>query len=438
MKAKLNLLKEIFIFSLPIISGQIGQMLFGIGDIAVAGRYSSLAVAVIGLSHMVFATFMMMGIGVLLCTGPLASQIRGEGREDKTFLSNSFLVSFIISAILTPILYFNNLWIGYLKLNPELTPHVIEYIRWCSISLWPALIFQATKEYLQAMGKTYAPNGIILFYNIVNVGLNIVFMFGAYSIPEMGIVGSAAATLVCRILMAITVVAYMMKVCSFEFKINTVTIKRIFRIGLPISFTLLCEVLLFSTVSVLVGGMTLTASASQSLVINITSLTFMVPLAIGSAVSVLVGEQFGKKSLEGIKKYSQGAIILALLFQLLFAALYLAIPSSIIALATGDKAVIAYASALLFWVGLFQIPDGIQVVLAGVMRGLNETKIPMALGIVSYWIIGLPIGVYFAYTRKLEASGLWMGLAVGLTCMCILLGLFYNNRIKKLSHLASN
>jgi MATE family multidrug resistance protein len=438
MKTKLNLLKEILIFSLPIITGQIGQMLFGVGDIAVAGRYSSLAVAVIGVAAMVFATFLMMGIGVLLCTGPLASQIRGEGRKDNTFLSNSYSVSFILAVVLTPILFFNNLWIGLLNLNPELTPHVIDYLRWSAFSLWPCLVFQATKEYLQAMGKTYAANGIILFFNAVNILLNIAFMFGKWGIPEMGIVGSALATLICRVLMAVAVFVYMKAVCPFEFKIKAETIKRIFRLGLPISFTLLCEVLMFATVTVLVGGMTLTASASQSLVMNITSLTFMVPMAIGSAVSVLVGEQFGKKSLEGIKNYSQGAIILTILFQLLFATMYLTIPASIISLATGDTAVIGYASALLFWVGLFQIPDGIQVVLAGVMRGLNETKIPMIMGVVSYWIIGLPIGAYFAFSKGLEARGLWMGLAVGLTCMCVLLVVFYDNRVKKLSHLKNN
>lgn len=438
MKTKLNLLKEILLFSLPIISGQIGQMLFGVGDIIVAGRYSSLAVAVIGVAAMVFATFLMIGIGVLLCTGPLASQIRGQGRSDDTFLSNSYAVTFIVAAILTPILFFNNLWINLLNLNPELTPYVIDYLRWSSFSLWPALLFQATKEYLQAQGKTYAANGIILFFNVINIGLNIVFMFGAFGILEMGIVGSALATLICRILMAVTVIIYMRTVCPFVIKMNVTTIKRIFRLGLPIAFTLLCEVLVFATVTILVGGMTLTASASQSLVMNISSLTFMVPMAIGSAVSVLVGEQFGRRSLEGIKKYSQGAILLTVIFQLFFATLYLTFPSQIIALATGDTGVITYAAALLFWVGLFQIPDGIQIVLAGVMRGLNETKIPMIMGVVSYWMIGLPIGYYFAFKRNLEARGLWMGLAVGLTCMCVLLVIYYDNRVKKLSHLKNN
>lgn len=438
LKKNITTAKEILIFSLPIIAGQIGQMLFGVGDIMVAGRYSSLAVASIGVAATIFAPFLMIGIGVLLCTGPLASQLKGEGKNDPTLLFNAYYVSFFISLILSTILYFSDLYIGYFKLTPEITPHVITFLQITSISLFPAFVFQATKDYLQAQGQIYAPNAIILFYNVVNVLLNIFFMFGYGSFEGFGIKGAAIATCICRFLMAITVFLYMRSVTPFKIEQNTESIKKILKLGTPIAFALLCEVLIFSVVTVLVGGMSLVAGAAQSLVINITSLTFMVPLALGSAISVLVGEQFGKKSLEGIIRYSLGAITLVLILQVIFATTYLLIPNQVMGLATTDMPVILYGSALLFWVGIFQIPDGVQVVLSGVMRGLNETKIPMILGLISYWIIGLPIGAYLAYREGMEARGLWIGLAIGLTCMCILLVSFYNNRIKKLRRTIQN
>ncbi len=424
--------KEILIFSLPIIAGQIGQMLFGVGDVMVAGRYSSLAVASIGVAATIFAPFLMIGVGVLLCTGPLASQLKGEGKKDPTLLFNAYYVSFFIALILSTVLYFADFYISYFKLTPEIVPHVTTFLQITSISLFPAFIFQATKDYLQAQGHVYAPNVIILFYNVINVLLNILLMFGYGSFEGFGIKGAAIATCLCRFLMAITVFLYMKSVTPFKMEQNLETIKRILKLGVPISFTLLCEVLIFSVVTVLVGGMSLVAGAAQSLVINITSLTFMVPLALGSAISVLIGEQFGKKSLEGIIRYSLGAITLALILQVIFALIYLLIPNQVMGLATTDMPVILYGSALLFWVGIFQIPDGVQVVLSGVMRGLNETKIPMILGLISYWVIGLPIGAYLAYQKGMEARGLWIGLAIGLTCMCVLLVIFYQNRIKKL------
>lgn len=419
---------------MPIITGQIGQMLFGVGDIIVAGHYSSQAVAAIGVAAAIFAPFLMIGIGILLCTGPMASEIKGQGKTDSTLLYNSLIIAtgcafFIMTALL--IMAYNIEWLG---LNPEIAPTVALYLKWTAFSLWPALIFQATKEYLQAEGKTYVSNGLILFFNLVNVALCFVFMFGRGPIPEMGVLGAALVTSFCRIMMAICLFLYMKKVCHFETKKNNDTLKKILKLGLPISFTILCEVLVFTTVTILVGKMSLVASASQSLVINFTSLTFMVPLAIGSSVSVLVGEQLGKKSIQGIIDYSEGALFLALMIQFIFAGLYLTIPGKILGIASSDPALISYASALLFWVGLFQLPDGTQVVLSGVMRGLQETKIPMILGFISYWVIGLPIGCYFTYKQGLEARGLWMGLAIGLLCMCCLLILLYREKIKKLRH----
>ncbi len=428
----LKILKEIFLFALPIITGQIGQMLFGVGDIVVAGHYSNEAVSAIGVAAAIFAPFLMVGIGLLLCTGPLASLIKGQGKKDSTLLFNSYYVATISSIVLIVAIYILAFNIHWLDLNPSIAPTVALYLKWTALSLWPALLFQATKEYLQADGLTYASNGLILFFNLVNVALCVVFMFGWGPIPELGVLGAAIVTSFCRLFMSIILFFYMKKTCAFEIKKNHETIKKILKLGLPISFTVLCEVLVFSTVTVLVGKMSLTASASQSLVINFTSLTFMVPLAIGSAVSVLVGEQLGKKSLDGILRYSLGSLALAMIFQMGTAIMYLSIPETLIGVASSDKTIITYSSALLFWVGLFQIPDGLQVVLSGVMRGLQETKIPMILVLISYWMLGLPIGCYFTYRQGLEARGLWMGLAIGLLCMCVFLSILYKKKINSL------
>ena len=438
IKKNIKTAKEILIFSLPIIAGQIGQMLFGLGDIIVAGRFSSLAVASIGVAAMIFAPLLMVGIGVLFCTGPLASQLKGEGKSDPSFLYNAYLISLMFAIILGSILFFSDYYIHLFKLNPEIVPHVVNFLKWTSFSLFPAFVFQATKEYLQAHGQIYIPNAIIWFFNIINVALNILLMFGTENFKGYGIEGAAIATVICRFSMGITVFFYMKSVTPFEMKRNPETIRKILRLGLPISFTILCEVLIFATVTVLVGGMSLVASASQNLVMNITSMTFMVAMALGSAISVLVGEQFGKKSVEEIVRLCNGAMTLTIILQVFFAIMYLTIPHFIMGMATTDQAVIIYGGALLFWVGLFQLPDGLQVVLAGMMRGLNETRIPMILSFVSFWILGLPFGVYLAYQRSMEARGLWVGLAVGLTFNCIFLILFYKNRIKKLRLIFQN
>lgn len=430
-----SIVKKILLFSLPIIAGQIGQMLFGIGDVLVASRFSNLAVASIGVASGIFAPFLVGGIAVLLCTGPLASQNKGSGKNDSKLLFNAYVVSFILSVFLTLAIFLAPYYVIYFDLTPELVPHVIDYLQITSFSILPALLYQATKDYLQAQGRVYAPNIIIIVFNIVNVFLNYAFMFGLFGYEGFGIKGAAIATLICRYLMAFTILGYFFSVDKLHAVFDKELVKTIFKLGTPISITTLCEVLGFVTVTVIVGGISLVASAAQSIVVNITSLTFMIPLGLGSAVSVLIGEEYGKKSLEGIKATTNGALILALINQLFFALIYLLIPTYIISLATQDPEITAYASALLLWIGLFQIPDGLQVVLSGVLRGLNETKFPMVLGVFAYWIVGIPIGYYFAFSQKMEASGLWLGLAIALTLMSILLGFFYLNRLKKLHRL---
>jgi MATE family multidrug resistance protein len=407
-------------------------MLFGVGDILVAGHFSALAVSAIGVAAAIFAPFLMVGMGIILCTGPIASEIRGQGKEDSTLLFNSYVIATIASVVMIVLLYLVAFNIHWLNLNVELAPTVALYLKWTALSIFPALIFQCTKEYLQAHNKTLFPNGLIIFFNIVNVLLCILFMFGWGPIPRLGVLGSAIVASFCRLIMAIIVFIYMKKVTNFNAHLNFITIKKIFRLGLPISFTIFVEVMVFSTVTILVGKMSLVASASQSLVINLASLTFMVPLAIGSSVSVLVGEQLGKKSLEGILRYSLGAISLVVIIQLIFMTFYLSIPDILLGIATNDKAVITYATSLLFWAGLFQLPDGLQVVMSGVLRGLQETKIPMILSTISYWVLGLPFGYYLTYRKGMDARGLWIGLSIGLLCMCCFLFVLLKTKLKRL------
>jgi MATE family multidrug resistance protein len=192
------------------------------------------------------------------------------------------------------------------------------------------------------------------------------------------------------------------------------------------------EVLVFSTVTVLVGKMTITASASHNIVLNFVSLTFMVPLALSSAASVFVGEAFGKKDPETIHAYSMAVLVLSAGFMIFTGLLYFLLPYTLMGIATSDQKIIQYGTGLLFYVALFQIPDGIQVALWGILRGMGEANAPMILGLVANWFIGLPLGIYFATKMGMEAKGLWAGLAVGLYLMSLGLGSIYFIRLKAL------
>ncbi|WP_127715828.1 MATE family efflux transporter [Halobacteriovorax sp. HLS] len=419
LKKYIQTIRELFLFSIPLIAGQLGQMLFGIGDIVVAGRYSNDVVAALGIANGLLAPFLMFGLGVCFAIGPLASNFRGEKREETHLFANAHYLILIVSVFIMISVTILYQFLEVFEFTSSLTALVRDYLFICSISLVPALLFQVSKEYLQAWDKTFFANGLILVFNLVNIVMNYILIFGKFGAPELGIKGAAYATLITRTLLFIVLFLYTKKKFKIEWDWHPELFKRAAKLGLPIGFGTLSEVLLFSIVTVLVGKMTIVASASHNIALNLASLTFMIPLAISSAASVKVGMAFGAKSKESILRYSACSVLMSAIIMCFTCLMYLQFPQFLVRFATDDIELIKYSASLLLFVGLFQIPDGIQVTLWGVLRGLEETKYPMILSLILNWCIGLPFGYWLATEKNMEAAGLWAGLATGLTIMSV-------------------
>ncbi len=426
-------LKEVFVFSLPLIAGQVGQMLFGVGDILVASRYSNEVLSALGIAVAIISPFLIAGLGVTFAVGPITARLKGEGLKEEDMLGSSLLISLATGTFLfIALMLFAQYGLGYLSLLENLIAPIKSYIQITAISLYFLLFFQVYKEYLQAYGDTFFANGTILFFNVTNVLLNIALMFGMGPFPEMGIEGAAIATVLNRLGMAAVLAIYTHFIRRPSYQITLSRVKEVFKLGAPIGLATAMEVLVFSTVTVLVGKMSITASASHNIVLNFVSLTFMVPLALSSAASVFVGENFGKKDTDRIHSYALAVLILSTGFMLFTAFIYFLLPSALMTIATEDQGIINYGAGLLFYVALFQIPDGIQVALWGILRGIGETNAPMVLGLIANWLIGLPLGIYLANSYGMEAKGLWAGLAIGLYLMSIGLAVIYIRRLKSL------
>ena len=425
-------LKKVFTFSVPIILGQMGQMLFGTGDIFVAGRYSSEVVAALGVSTTIFSPFLMLGLGLTFAVSSITARLKGSGEKEDDMLFNALFVVTMAGVLIGGLLYLMTSLMPYLNLVPAVEKHAIDYLELCSISILPALWYAAYKEYLQAYSDTLIANGAILFFNVTNVGLNMIFMFGYGPIPEMGIKGAALATIITRLMMAMTLALYTKKRHPISFKINPTRVKEIISLGLPISLSSITEILVFTAVTVLAGKMSVLASASHNIVLNLSGLTFMVPLAMSSSASVFIGEQYGKKDLQGITDYALSCQIISILFMGSTALVFFLLPEPLIRMATPNPEIISYASGLLFYVALFQVPDGIQVTFWGILRGLGTTKLPMAICLIVNWCLGLPIGITMAREYKMEVAGLWAGLAIGLFFMSIGLSFVFIYRRREL------
>jgi MATE family multidrug resistance protein len=259
--------------------------------------------------------------------------------------------------------------------------------------------------------------------------LGYVFMFGKLGLPPQGARGCGIATALVLWLEMLGFLVYVL--CHRNYRgLNLFErfewphwrrIGALLHIGLPMAVTLLAEAGLFVATALLIGTMGEDVVASHQVAINVASVFFMIPLGLAMAITVRVGNAVGRDDARGVRYAGFCGIGLALVTQLVSATLMLGLPHAIAGLYTGNPRVIALAAQLLVLAGLFQFSDGIQVASNGALRGLKDTRVPMAITLFAYWGVGMPVGWWLAFPHGLGARGMWMGLIAGLSVAAVLL-----------------
>jgi len=282
-------LKEIFLFSFPIIAGQLGQMLFGIGDIVVAGRYSTEVLSALGIATAIFSPFLLIGTGITFAISPLKARMIAQKRDVSALPGTTLALALITGTVLALMVVVSGFCVKALGLESNIESLVCRYLMICAGSMVPVMIFQVLKENLQAREKTLFANGLILFFNLVNLGANVFFIFTL----DLGITGAAIATALSRTLMALILYAHAARELTITRQVSFGVMGYLLRKGIPIGLNGLLIGLIFSLVTVLAGKMSVTASAANNILINISSLTYMVPYALASAASVKIAGAYG-------------------------------------------------------------------------------------------------------------------------------------------------
>ena len=422
--------KELFKLSSPIIIGQVGIMLIGVGDVLVASAHSPLSLASIGVAVNILNPIFLFGIGLMMGVSSFVSIEIGKAKNLDSALKSSLFFALMASIALMVITYFFSLTIDYFGLVPEMVPLIKSYMNIVVFSFPFAYFYQVIKEFLQAYEKVNFANSVAIIGAIINIPLNYCLVFGKLGLPELGFDGMAYASLLIRFIMA-TIVIYPLRDKVFNGLIDRGYLKRLMRFSFPIASMIFFEVLGFCLFGVLAGKFGVIEAATNNLILNIASLTFMVPLSISSAVSVKVGNSFGQKSYSRIKGYSIMAIAMSMGFMLFTAVMYLLFSREIMSLLSDDFKIITMGAAVLFVVAIFQLVDGLQVTLAGVLRGLDKTKESFIGIIIGFWVIGIPLGVYLGFYEDLKLIGLWVGLAISLAVVGVLLTVITRSQFKK-------
>jgi MATE family multidrug resistance protein len=302
----------------------------------------------------------------------------------------------------------------------EVVPLAAAYAIRTAPGTFPFLLFVVFRQTLQSLGRTAPIVGAIIGANLANGVLNWMLIFGHLGFPAMGVVGSAWATTISRVLLVLGLWA------ASRRELNPLLspirpeiwqlqpLARMFRLGIPIGAQHVLEFGAFALVALMMGWMGTQAMAGHQVAINLAALTFMVPLGVGDAASVLVGQAVGRGDPEGTRGAARAAFACGVAFMAMTGAVFLSLPEELARLYSRDPGVIGVAATLIPLAGVFQIFDGTQVVASGVLRGLGDTRAPMVANLLGYWLVGIPVSIYLGFVAKLGPVGLWWGLVLGL------------------------
>ncbi|PKF60384.1 MATE family efflux transporter [Psychromonas sp. psych-6C06] len=427
---------KILKLSMPLFIAQFAQTAMGFVDTIMAGGVSANDMAAVSIAASIWLPCILFGVGVLMALIPLTAQAHGANdlQEIPKTGQQGLYLALLLSIPIILILYNAGTIVGYMSIEPALKTITTQYL-YAVLPAVPAfLLFQALRNYIEGLSLT-KPAMVIGFAGLIlNIPLNWIFVYGQFGMPALGGVGCGIATTLVYWFMLFALAAYVAitrKLQQFPlFKhFQRPYLKQIFSIsalGLPVAVAMFFEVTIFAGIAVLVAPLGALVVASHQIAMNFSSMVFMLPMSIGSAVSIRVGFNLGQKNTRGAKVSTYSGLAIGLGLSAITALLTVIFKYEIATLYTDNEAVIQLAITLLLFAALYQCVDAIQVVAAGALRGYKEMTAIFTRTFIAYWVVGLPLGYLLAMTDylipALGAKGFWIGITMGLTVAAVLLG----------------
>ncbi|TRW99817.1 MATE family efflux transporter [Flavobacterium gawalongense] len=435
----------------PVILGMLGHTLIGIVDNFMVGKLGSTELAAVSLGNSFIFIALSLGIGFSTAITPLTAEADAENDDKK--IRSTFHHGLLLCTVLGVALFILTVLskqIMYLMHQPKAVADLAApYIDWVAFSLIPVIMYQGYKQFADGLAKTKYSMYAIFMANVVHVFFNYVLIYGIWIFPKLGILGAALGTVLSRIMMVVFM-HYLMKrnavlekyFKNFSFKeIRKSVLKKIINLGLPSAMQMLFEVTLFTAAIWLSGSLGKNSQAANQIALILASSTFMVAMGLSVTAMIRVSHTKGMYDYKNLIIVARSIFLLAIILETFFAIIFvvfhnflphLFLNMSDSAQMVDNKEIIIITSKLLLIAAIFQISDGIQVVVLGALRGLQDVKIPMYITFVAYWIIGFPISYYLGKYTELKAVGIWIGLLAGLTAAALFLYIRFAGLTRKL------
>ena len=426
-------LRAILTLGLPLIGGHLAQFAIGLTDTVMLGWYGITDLAAVTLAHGYFFAFFMFGSGFAMAVMPLVATSAGlddvQGIRRSTRMG--LWLSFAFGLLALPAMLGSGTLLRLLGQDGTVADLAASYLRVAGWGLFPALLFMVLKSYLAALEHTRVVLWITLLAAGSNALVNYILIFGNWGAPELGAMGAAIASVCTQSVSLLAVVLYARRLHEHQlfrrlWRPDLEMFARVLGLGLPIGLTLLCEVSLFAASTFMMGWLGEVPLAAHGIVLTVSGVTFMVHLGLSNVATIRTGTAFGRGDRTHMQRGAIAVSLLSLGFALGTIVAFLVIPEPILALfLDGDDParpeVMATGVVLLALAALFQLVDGAQVVALGLLRGVQDTTIPMVVAVLSYWAVGLTVSYLLGFPAGMGATGIWLGLVCGLACAGILL-----------------
>jgi len=435
----------------PIILGMLGHTFVAFVDNAMVGQLGPAELAAVSLGNSFLFIAMSLGIGFSTAITTLVAEAdaMGDTLKVKSALKHGLILCTGIGiAVFSGVMLAKPLMYE-MEQPDEVVALAMPYLNLVAASLIPLIMFQAFKQFADGLSQTKYSMWATLLANVVNVVINYFLIFGIWIFPKWGIIGAAIGTLASRVVMLVFIwllLRYKQKfksyVTNFNFReIQKSVLKKIISLGFPSSLQMLFEVAIFTAAIWLSGTLGKNPQAANQIALNLSSMTFMVAMGLSVAATVRVGNQKGLKRFSELRRIALSLFLLVLIIDIIFVIMFMVFNNWFPTLYVDEldaanfvdnQEVIMIAAKLLLVSAFFQLSDGIQVVGLGVLRGLQDVKIPTLITFIAYWVIGFPISYYLGLYTEYKSTGIWIGLLAGLTTSAILLYIRFNYLSKKL------
>jgi len=418
----------------PLIGSQVAQFAIGLTDAVMLGWYSLEAFAAQVLGGSFFFIVLILGSGFAFGLQPLVANAASKDDDQSIRRSTrmGMWLVLIYACITVPILFFAEPILVAIGQEPDLSADAAVYLKIMGFAIFPALLVNVMRGYLSAMEQA----GIILYVTlgslVLNAVVNYLLIFGNFGMPEMGLQGAAVASLAVHSFSFVFLALYAARknpqhdLFSRFWRSDSEVFWNVFRVGWPIGITVVAEVGMFTAATVMVGWVDVVELGAHGIALQVASLAFMFHLGLSQAVTVRVGRAHGRNDWHGMRQGAKVALMISLSVAAFSSAMFVLFPEMLLMGFVSPSepnldALIARGTTLLMIAAVFQTVDALQVLGTGLLRGLQDTRIPMIFATIAYWPIGIGLGYVLGFIVGWDAIGVWVGLSLGLATATVLM-----------------